>query len=48
MSEVSSTVNLTINDLPVRVPDGTALIEAAQTLGIRVPISQNGVPKCSV
>jgi len=48
MSEVSSTVNLTINDLPVRVPDGTALLEAAQTLSIRIPINQNSVPKRSV
>jgi NADH-quinone oxidoreductase subunit G/NADP-reducing hydrogenase subunit HndD len=38
MSDVSSTVNLTINDLPVRVPAGTTLLEAAQTLGIRIPI----------
>jgi len=38
MSDVDSTVNLTINDLPVRVPAGTTLLEAAQTLGIRIPI----------
>ena len=38
MSDIGSTVNLTINDLPVRVPVGTTLLDAAQMLGIRIPI----------
>jgi iron-only hydrogenase group A len=32
-----SDVNLTINDLPVRVQSGATLLEAAETLGIRIP-----------
>lgn len=36
MSEVVN-VNLTINDMPVRVPAGTTLLAAAQTVGVRVP-----------
>jgi NADH:ubiquinone oxidoreductase subunit F (NADH-binding) len=30
-------VNLTINDLPVRVPAGSTILEAAQALSIRIP-----------
>jgi iron-only hydrogenase group A len=32
-----SDVNLTINDMPVRVQAGATLLEAAETLGIRIP-----------
>ena len=30
-------VNLTINDIPVTVPEGTTILEAARTVGIRIP-----------
>lgn len=30
-------VNLTINGLPVTVPDGTTIVQAARTLGIKIP-----------
>lgn len=30
-------VNLKINDLPVSVPEGTTILEAARTLGIKIP-----------
>ena len=32
-----SDVKLTINDLPVSVPAGTTILEAAQALSIRIP-----------
>lgn len=30
-------VNLTINNIPVTVPEGTTILEAARTVGIRIP-----------
>jgi len=37
MTSAKPNVNLTINGLPVSVPAGSTLLEAAQTLGIRIP-----------
>ena len=34
---MSRKVSLTINHLPVQVPKGTTILEAARTLGIRIP-----------
>ena len=30
-------VNLKINDMPVSVPEGTTILDAARTLGIKIP-----------
>jgi NADH-quinone oxidoreductase subunit G/NADP-reducing hydrogenase subunit HndD len=37
MSDAKSTVSLTINGMPVTVPAGATLLEAAQALSIRIP-----------
>jgi len=37
MSDAKSTVSLTINGMPVTVPTGSTLLEAAQALSIRIP-----------
>ncbi len=31
------TISLKINDLPVNVPEGTSILEAAQTYGVDIP-----------
>ena len=30
-------VHLTINDIPVTVPEGTTILEAARDVGIKIP-----------
>ena len=41
---MSQSVHITINNIPLEVPAGTRIIEAAQMLHINIPTQRSTVP----